>query len=682
MYQAKFLKPKNDDYSWEVDRPDADTVNNTTFIYNKNISLPLDEQRKRLPIFQYKQHVLYLLEKYQTLVLVGDTGCGKSTQISQYLLEAGWCENGLKVGITEPRRFCVTSLARRVADEYGCNVGSTVGYSIRFEDCQNPQTTKIKYMTEGILIREIMADPLLQDYAVVILDEVHERNILTDILMGLLKKILRKRKRLKLIVMSATVDAVSLKNFFNNKHSKSETEDTATVLSVEGKVYPVTVHYINEPIPDYVVGVVDCVCAIHKEEPEGDILAFLTGSEEVDRAVAQIKEQINEASNKHLKPMVLPMYGSLPNNEQLKVFRPTPRNMRKIIIATNIAETSITVAGIIYVVDCGFVKLPWFNPNTYMNSLVVIPISKASAEQRSGRAGRVQPGKVYRLYPEEEYDKLPLATPPEMIRTDLSSAVLQLKALGIDNVLRFTFPSPPPVENLLLALELLNAIGAIDDKGQLTKPLGTTMAEFPLPPLHSKTLLSAVDFNCTDEISTILAMLQVENIFIKPHSGANAIKASIERRKFEVREGDLITLLNVFIAFEKNINNAKAWCSHRFINYKALKRVWEIKSQILRLLDRFHIPKTSCQNNSENISRCITSGFFPNAAYLHYSGVYKTIRGDEELYIHPTSVLYTLEQPQWVLYCELVHTNKLYMRDVTVIQSSWLEELADRKSVV
>ncbi|XKL68063.1 hypothetical protein PGB90_003554 [Kerria lacca] len=678
MNNIKFLKPVNEDCAWEVDRQDVDPVNNTTFIYNKNISLPLDEQRKRLPVYKYKKHVLFLIEKFQTMIIAGDTGCGKSTQIPQYLFEAGWCQNNLKIGVVEPRRFCATTLARRVADEQRCEIGTTVGYSIRFDNCHDPNATKIKYMTEGILVREMMADPLLCEYSVIILDEVHERNTLTDILMGLLKKILRKRKRLKLIVMSATADVVSLKNFFNNKRENLKSENTATVLCIEGKVYPIMIHYVNDPVPDYVTGVVDCICNIHKNELDGDILAFLTGSEEIDRAILQLKERLTENSNKYLSPMILPMYGALPNSEQLKVFRPTPKNMRKIIISTNIAETSITIFGIVYVVDCGFVKLRWFNSKIYADTLVVVPVSQASAEQRAGRAGRIKPGKVYRLYPEREFENLTLFTPPEMSRTDLSAAVLQLKALGIDNVLRFTFPLPPPAENLLLALELLNAIEAIDDKGYLTKPLGTTMVEFPLSPLHSKTLISSSEFGCSDEISTILAMLQVDNVFVKPSSGANSIKARIEKRKFEVEEGDLITLLNVFTAFEKNSNNAKSWCIQHFINFKALRRAHEIKSQMLKLMERFNIPLISCDGNAENVCRCITSGFFPNAVYLHYSGVYKTVRGGEDLYIHPSSVLYNVAQPQWLLYCELIHTNKLYMRDITVIKSSWLEELGKK----
>lgn len=677
MKNVRFMKPEFDDDLWKEDLPDIDNESNTVFVFNRNISLSLNEQRNRLPIAKYKLKILYVLENYQVLVLVGDTGCGKSTQIPQYLKDAGWCENGLMIGITEPRRFCATSLAARVAEEQCTKLGSDVGYSIRFDECYSKDQTKIKYMTEGILIREMMADPLLRSYSIIMLDEVHERTVLTDILMGLIKKILKKRKTLKLIVSSATVDAENLKKYFNVRKNESES-DTAAILSVNGKSYPITMHYLVEHAPDYVKSSVDCVMKIHNQELPGDILVFLTGSEEVENAVSMIKENIQQHTKTDTKLLILPMYGSLSNSEQLKVFRPAPRGFRKVIVATNIAETSVTISGVVYVVDCGFVKMKWFNAETYTDSLIIVPISKASAEQRAGRAGRTMPGNVYRLYTESEFEKLETATPAEMCRTDLSSALLLLKALSIDNVLRFSFPSPPPAHNLKCALELLYALGAIDDNGQLTSDLGVQMAEFPLHPMHSKVLLKAGEMNCTEELSIILAMMQVDNVFVRPYRGADSVKARIAKRKFEVHEGDLITLLNVYVSFMKYTTeqNAKTWCAKNFINYKAIARSHKIKTQMLKLLERFGISNLSCNGDTKTVLKCIASGFFPNAAYLHSSGVYRTVRGDQELYIHPSSVLYDVEQPRWLLYCELLQTNKLFMKNIITIESSWLEEVA------
>ncbi|PSN42130.1 putative ATP-dependent RNA helicase DHX35 [Blattella germanica] len=539
-------------------------------------------------------HLLQTSLQIDTENLAQSHSISWKTGISKYLLEAGWGSDGKIIGVTEPRRVAATTLATRVAEEKGTLLGHT-------------------YMTEGILLREMMADPLLRNYAVIMLDEVHERTLYTDIVMGLLKKILRKQKNLKLIVSSATVDAEQLHNFFNQNSSKDPSQDTAVIMSVEGRLYPVDIHYVK------------------------------------------------------VKLLILPMYGSLPNAEQLKVFRSTPRGLRKVVIATNIAETSITIFGIVYVIDCGFVKLRWFNPEAHIDSLVVVPVSQASANQRAGRAGRVRSGKAYRLYSEEEYDKLSTSTPPEMQRTELSMAVLQLKALGIDNVLRFNFPSPPPAKNLQSALELLYALDAIDSDGQLTKPIGITVAEFPISPLYSKALIISGEFGCSEEILSIIAMLQVQNVFTKPSGGQASIQARIAKRKFEVEEGDLMTLLNVFTAYVKQ-GMSQEWCRKYFLNHKGLRRAQEIRTQMLRLLQKFNVPIVSCEADTEKVCRAITASLFPNAAYLHYSGVYRTVRGDQELHIHPNSVL--------LLFCEVVLTDRAYMRDLIVVNPSWLEELA------
>ncbi|KAK0162211.1 hypothetical protein PV327_008565 [Microctonus hyperodae] len=589
--KLKFIAPG--DSTWLEDKPDIDAHTTTQFVYNAHHSLALDLQRQRLPIYKNRSHIIYLLEKYQSLVLVGETGCGKSTQVPQYLIEAGWGADGKIIGITEPRRVAATSLANRVADERGCILGTEVGYSIRFDDCTDT-STKIKYMTEGILLREMMGDPLLTKYSIIILDEVHERTLLTDIIMGLLKKIQRKRKKLKIIISSATVDAEELRDFFNTNTSKDSTKDTATILSVEGRSYPVDIFYVKEPVPDYVKAVVDTALKIHEAEEPGDVLAFLTGMDEVDRAVSLLSDHANLIKDGRQKLMPLAMYGSLPNSEQLKVFWRAPKDTRKIIVATNIAETSITIPNVVYVIDCGFAKIPWYEVETQTNSLIIAPVSKASANQRAGRAGRVQSGKVYRLYTEQSYNELIDATPPQMQRSDLAPAILQLKALGIDNVLRFNFPSVPPSKNLVAGLELLFALGAIDNNGNLTNPVGMTMAEMPLEPVLAKCLMSSGEMGCSDEITTILAMLQVQNVFVRPGGGQALIKARIAHRKFEVKEGDLITLLNIYSAYGKNKVNS--WCQKYFLNAKALRRATEIRTQMRSLLRRLNIPIKSCND--------------------------------------------------------------------------------------
>nr|CAI5831774.1 unnamed protein product [Callosobruchus analis] len=486
-FKPKFVKPS--DTTSYLDKNESVGIETTSFIYNRYISQSVQTQRQRLPIFNSRNHILYALEKYQTLVLVGETGCGKSTQIPQYMIEAEW---PAQIGICEPRRVAAISLASRVADETGTLVqGDMVGYSVRFDTCTNKP--KIKFMTEGILLREIMSDPLLKSYSAIMLDEVHERTVYTDLLMGLMKRILKKRRELRLIVASATLDAEMLQKFFNSNRTGDKKKDTAVIMSVEGRQYPVDIYYVVEPVPCYVQASVDTVLNINSSKEPGDILVFLTGQEEVDRAVRLLNEHsvLIEESRKKEKLYVLPMYGALPYHEQLKVFRPAPSGHRKVVVATNIAETSVTIPGIVHVVDCGFVKLKWFNNDTHTDSLIVVPVSKSSADQRAGRAGRERPGKVYRLYTEEDASKLPEETPPEIVRSDLTYPILQIKALGISNILKFDFPSPPPLKNLKSALEILYALDCIDIQGELTKPLGFNMAEFALNPLYTKVLLSS-----------------------------------------------------------------------------------------------------------------------------------------------------------------------------------------------
>jgi len=698
---AGFLRPTDDDFAptWTEDKVDIEPSKETTFVYNPNANWNLAAQRKRLPITKNRDHLLYLLENNQVVVVVGETGSGKSTQIPQFLVEAGWAkQEGIMIGITEPRRVAVTTLATRVAEEQNTQLGRRVGYSIRFDECFLRNQTKIKYMTEGILIREMMEDPLLKSYSVIILDEAHERTAQTDIIMGLLKKVLRKRRDLRLIVSSATVDAEYIRDFFTDEESlqgKAEGKEpckqgSAAILSVEGTSYSVDVFYLKDPCPNYVQACVDTVIKIHQHESLGDILVFLTGMEEVDQCVKLLKEQSRNLEAKTgctLYP--LPMYGSLTQHDQLKAFRQSPRGQRKVVVATNIAETSITIDGIAYVVDSCFVKMRWFNPDTNVDSLIISEVSQASAQQRTGRAGRTRPGQCYRMCTEDDFKSLPLNTLPEMQRTDLSNSVLMLKALGIDNLVRFEFPSSPPSKNLIASLEVLYALGALDDAGKLTKPLGEQMAEFPIHPSLSKMLLTSGEFGCSREIAIVVAMLQIEDVFIVPR-GETGNKARMKHRDYQTMEGDLLTLLNVFLCYRFQLENypanIKHYCSSHFIKYKALKRADQLFERLSKTLGRFgikvgrhtQVPDTAFTElkRQENIRKCVVSGMFPNAAYYHPSGAYRTVRSELDLHVHPKSVLYTLKPPLWVVFSELQHTNKVYMKDITVIEPEWLETLA------
>lgn len=549
-------------------------------------------------------------------------------------------------------------------------------------------------MTEGILLREMLADPLLQQYAVIMIDEAHERNIFTDVVMGLLKKICRKRPALKLIITSATIDAEFFRNFYNIPARKRKSpnpaaanKDTACILSVEGRCHPVAIHHLQQPCADYVKETVNTIMKIHRGDRPGDILAFVTGQEEVADAVALLREHIDaDGAGKKDDLLVLPMYGTLTNADQLRVFFAAPKGVRKAIVATNIAETSVTIPDIVYVVDCGFVKTKWFDAESRTDSLMVVPISQAAAAQRAGRAGRVRSGKVYRLYTEAEHSKLLAQSAPEMRRSDLCSTVLFLKALGIDNILRFDFPAPPPAKHLLAALETLFALDAIARNGSLTRPVGYFLAELPVSPMMGKMLYDSIEMGCSEEILSIIAMLQVQSVFSRPTTGVGQLAARGKKRAFEVHEGDLIALLNVLTAFVRG-GRTKEWCGRHYVIYRNVKRAVELREQLHRLVrNQIGMPVVSCRGDTVKLQRCIASGFFANAAYLHHSGVYRTCRGQRELSVHPLSALYTAtRQPQFVVFCELLHTTKVWMKDLTVIEGEWLLELAphyyERKDV-
>ncbi|XP_031512635.1 probable ATP-dependent RNA helicase DHX35 isoform X4 [Papio anubis] len=648
---VKFWRPGTEGpgVSISEERQSLTENSGTTVVYNPYAALSIEQQRQKLPVFKLRNHILYLIENYQTVVIVGETGCGKSTQIPQYLAEAGWTAEGRVVGVTQPRRVAAVTVAGRVAEERGAVLGHEVGYCIRFDDCTDQLATRIKFLTDGMLVREMMVDPLLTKYSVIMLDEAHERTLYTDIAIGLLKKIQKKRGDLRLIVASATLDADKFRDFFNQNETSDPARDTSVILTVEGRTFPVDIFYLQSPVPDYIKSTVETVVKIHQTEGDGDILAFLTGQEEVETVVSMLIEQARALARtgmkRHLR--VLPMYAGLPSFEQMKVFERVSRSVRKVIVATNVAETSITISGIVYVIDCGFVKLRAYNPRTAIECLVVVPVSQASANQRAGRGGRSRSGKCYRLYTEEAFDKLPQSTVPEMQRSNLAPVILQLKALGIDNVLRFHFMSPPPAQSMVQALELLYALGGLDKDCRLTEPLGMRIAEFPLNPMFAKMLLESGNFGCSQEILSIAAMMQIQNIFVVPPNQKSQ-------------------------AHNKN----SQWCQEHFLNYKGLVRAATVREQLKKLLVKFQVPKKSSEGDPDPVLRCIVSGFFANAARFHSTGAYRTIRDDHELHIHPASVLYAEKPPRWVIYNEVIQTSKYYMRDVTAIESAWLLELA------
>lgn len=629
--------------------------------YGQKSVKPIKEQRESLPIFKLRNELLQAIHDNQVLIVIGETGSGKTTQITQYMAEAGYTSRGM-IGCTQPRRVAAMSVAKRVSEEYGCRLGQEVGYAIRFEDQTGPDTL-IKYMTDGMLLREILSDDEVSKYAVIMLDEAHERTISTDVLFGLLKAAVKKRKELKLIVTSATLDAEKFSTYFFNSH----------IFTIPGRTFPVEILYSKDPEQDYVEAALMTVLQIHLTEPSGDILVFLTGQEEIDTACQVLHERMQKLEAMSPPPLIiLPVYSALPSEMQTMIFEPPPPGCRKCIVATNIAEASLTIDGIFFVVDPGMAKVKMYNSKTGMDSLLITPVSQANARQRSGRAGRTGPGKCYRLYTELAYrnEMLPTAV-PEIQRTNLSNTVLLLKAMGIQDMLSFDFMDSPPVETLINALESLWTLGSLDDEGMLTD-LGRKMAEFPMEPALSKMLLTSVDLRCSDEIMTIVAMLSVQNVFYRPKD--KQAMADQKKSKFHQPEGDHCTLLEVYKTWAHN-RFSNPWCYENFIQARALRRSQDVRKQLITLMDRYKFEIVSCGNDYNRIRRCITAGYFGNASRRDPQEGYRTLTDHNQVYIHPASALYQ-RNPEWIVYHELVLTSKEYLRECSTIEPQWLPELA------
>lgn len=674
------------------------------------------QQRKSLPIATVEKRLLEEVRKNDTLIIVGETGSGKTTQLPQYLFNGGFCRDGGLIGITQPRRVAAVTVAKRVAEECGSQVGQRVGYAIRFEDVTS-NSTKIKYMTDGLLLREALLDPYLSRYAVIIIDEAHERTVHTDVLLGLLKRVQRTRSQyvdkqlyvdvmkanfntlakkgdngpgagnlqqsqrrnsnpLKLIIMSASLDARGFSEFFDN----------AKAVHVQGRQFPVDIYYTYQPQTDCVDAALLTIFQIHLEEGPGDILVFLTGQEEIESVERLVRNRIRQLPEGNQNLVTFPIFSSLPSEKQLKVFTPAPSGFRKVILATNIAETSVTIPGIKYVIDPGLVKVRSYSSESGIDSLITVETSKSQAHQRSGRAGREGPGKCFRLYQESLFDKLPDSTVPEIKRLDLSNVILQLKALGVDDIFGFDFMEKPDEKAVTRSLETLFLLGALTEEAKLSDPVGQQMARLPLDPMDSKAILLASQFNCLKEMLIAVAMLSVESIFYAPPDKLEQSRTAM--RCFSSSEGDHLTLINVYCTADEFYEKSKAsnskenagkklrnWCKENFINSRSLKHARDIHSQILDNVTRMGLRVTSCGDDMLQFRRCLAASFFLNAALKQPDGVYRVYRSGQMAQIHPSSVLFR-SKPECIIFKELVQTTQSYVRNVTRIDPLWLSELA------
>ncbi|KAI9739117.1 MAG: putative ATP-dependent RNA helicase dhr2 [Cirrosporium novae-zelandiae] len=702
--------------------------------------------RKALPIFSHAKEIHGALREHDVMLLVGETGSGKSTQVPQFLINEPWCKmqnvkldnspdgadgTTVKVGgciaITQPRRVAATSLARRVAEEMGTPLGSSspaskVGYSVRFDTSTSP-STQIKFLTEGMLLQEILKDPWLRQYSAIVVDEVHERGVNVDLVLGFLRNMVAKKTKgngrggipLKVVAMSATANIEGLLTFFNEGYKKEKAEistkktesvegsgdsendnrttkgqeskaelDYVSVCHIEGRQFPVKTHYTKEPVAEWPEAALKRILEIHMKEPlPGDILVFLTGQETIENLEKEINTLASGMDPKIPKLLILPLFAALPQTVQQRIFERTPHRTRKVILATNIAETSVTVPGVRYVIDCGKSKIKQFRARLGLESLLVKPISKSAAIQRKGRAGREAPGECYRIYTENDYLELQQANTPEILRCDLSQAILTMKARGIDEVWEFPLLNPPKIEVIEKALLQLFHLQALTDEGKISK-IGLQMAKFPLSPRLARILIAGAESDCLLEIIDIISCLSVENVFIHSKDQEEEEKIASARQDIFRRGSDHLTLLATVQGFAGELGNRKAWAEARFLSHRAMRSVMDVRKQLraqcisAHLTNQFPEILSASSVSSEQeiaIKKAFLRGYCPfNTARLVPDGSYRTMIGNQTLAIHPSSVLRGMKAPA-VMYNEYVFTTKSFARGVSAIELSWIGEM-------
>lgn len=672
--------------------------------------------REKLPIWKHRNEIREALRKNDALIVVAETGSGKSTQVPQFLFTEDWCRKktvktrvgnrtveaavGGVIAITQPRRVAATTLAHRVSKEAGTPLTSgpgtregLVGYSVRF-DHNVPKGTKIKFLTEGMLLQELLRDPHLRQYSAVIVDEIHERSVDVDLLSGFLKQIMTGDKAgrggipLKVAIMSATADVEKIQSFFTVEKAGGKPKEP-TFLKIPGRLYPVDIIHSPKPIADIQDELIKTITKIHTEQPcPGDILAFLTGQEEIEAAQKILEEYAKSLASNVPKLVPVPLFGQMSIEAQQKAFQPVRgRIVRKVVLATNIAETSVTVPGVRYVIDTGKAKVKQYRVRLGMESLLPKPISKSSAIQRAGRAGREAAGKCYRLYTEESFETLLKETDlPEILRIDVLGAALTMKARGIDDIFSFPLMDTPSDEAFEKALLHLHVLGAIADDGALTDA-GKKMAFFPVTAPFGRVLLAAADpkCDCLLEVIDIIACLTAgDDIFHQLRSEEEIEEVGEFRKELHRREGDLLTYLNTVQQYTSENADRTDWCKRRRINTRVMKQALNIRKQLRGLcLKEKMLDEPPPQDpqpftpispeRAEVVLKCFLAGFAMRTALLAPDASYVTSFGKHVVAIHPSSVLHG-KKKEAIMFLEHVFTTKNYAKKVSVVQANWIHE--------
>ncbi|QPG76449.1 hypothetical protein FOA43_003838 [Brettanomyces nanus] len=638
--------------------------------------------RKKLPIYKAKNRLIPRIISSKVSIVIGETGSGKSTQVPQFLMKK---VNG-GIAVTQPRRVAAINLATRVAEEYGCPLGHEVGYSVRFSNVTSKKT-KLRYLTDGMLLREMMLDPMMSKYSTIIVDEAHERTILTDLILGFLKGlILGKRKDdsdFRVIVMSATLDAEKFSQFFEN----------APIYYIEGRLFPVKRLYLQRSADDIIDDMVKAIIQVNQGERTGDILCFLPGQEDIDKVTSLLEKLAPELPKDAPLMVPLPLYAALPPHQQMKVFEKVKPRQRKVILSTNIAETSVTVPGIRYVIDSGLRKVKVWRHELGLSTLLTVPISKASAAQRTGRAGREAPGKCFRLYREKDYLKLCENTEPEILRSEIVSPVLMLKRLNVDDILGWYWIESPGKESLFSALRQLYSLNALSDSGSITS-LGQKMVVLPVAPHLASVLIQAKEYGVLDPVVDIVSCLSVDNLLLTP-SSEKRDEINIKRRDtctLGSRYGDLLMLKELYDIYNgfSDVGECKHWCREIGVSYRGFRNVLRIRKQIASYMENIGGRSTHSQSDINDdiddidyskpvdpslILKSFLKGFITNSAIGMPDRSYRTVTTGDTISIHPSSLLFG-KKVDAILYIEHVYTMKGYARNVSAIELEWLQEVA------
>ena len=620
-----------------------------------------------LPVSQRKAEIQKLLSEHQVIVVAGETGSGKTTQLPKMCLELGFGNLGM-IGHTQPRRIAARSVAARIAEELETELGGLVGYKVRFND-QISDDTQIKLMTDGILLAEIQNDRFLNQYSCLIIDEAHERSLNNDFILGYLKQLLPRRRDLKLIITSATIDVERFSKHFNN----------APIIEVSGRTYPVEVRYrpvVEEDDQDQLQGILNAVDEL-QAEGRGDILIFMNG----EREIRDTAEALQKQNLKHTE--ILPLFARLSAQEQNKIFHPSGLN--RIVLATNVAETSLTVPGIKYVIDPGTARISRYSYRTKVQRLPIEPISQASANQRKGRCGRVSEGICIRLYSEEDFNSRPEFTDPEILRTNLASVILQMTALGLDDIEAFPFVDAPDKRHIQDGIKLLEELGAFEivrtkagEKRQLTA-VGRQLSQLPVDPRLAKMLLCAVSQGALHEVMIIVAALSIQDPRERPQEKQQA--SDEKHRRFADKKSDFLAFLNLWRYLQEqqkelSKNQFRRQCQKDFLNYLRIREWQDIYHQIRLTVREMGLPINSEKAEYQQIHTALLSGLLSHIGLKEAEKQQYLGARNAHFAIFPNSVLFK-KQPKWVMAAELVETSKLWGRMVAEIEPEWIEPLAE-----